>query len=110
MMADVGGIRMSAATGSPRHWRRPTRKHADEDAEHDAEDHHHDVERLQRYREAVKKIDEFFHPVDPAAASNFNLQIEPLFDRSLGKRDQKPALENGVTRDDGHAERDRQHG
>src|SRR6187551_3849618 len=35
------------------------------------------------------------------------LQTEPLFDRPLGKRDQKPALENEIG-DDGHTERHRQ--
>ena len=39
-----------------------SRQHADDDAEHDADHHQHDVERLQRDRKAVKQIDEFFHP------------------------------------------------
>ena len=36
-------------------------QHADEDAEQDADDHHHDVERLEHDRKAVKQIGDFFH-------------------------------------------------
>ena len=66
MMADVGGI-AERQRQQDRHaiGAAQSRKHADDDAEHDAEDHHHDVERLQRDRKAVKQIDEFFHPDNP---------------------------------------------
>ena len=36
-------------------------QHADQDAEHDADDHHHEVERLDRDRKAVEEIGELFH-------------------------------------------------
>ena len=38
-------------------------QHADDDAEHDADDHHHQVERLEDDGEAVEQIDDLFHSV-----------------------------------------------
>ena len=81
MMADVGGI-----AECQRQKDRNTvcaaqsRKNADDDAEDDANDHHHDVEGLQRHREAPKKIGDFFHLVSPETVAD---ECDDATDRAI---------------------------
>ena len=62
MIAEVGDMRERQrqqdrdAVGSSE-----ARQHADDHPEQDADEHHHDVERLQDDRKAVKQIGELFH-------------------------------------------------
>ena len=57
MIADVGDmLKVSGKQDRDAVGAAQARQHADDDAEHDADHHHHDVERLQRHREAVKQI------------------------------------------------------
>ena len=62
MIADVGDMRKRQrqqdrnAVGAAQ-----TRQHADDHAEHDADDHQHQIERLHDDREAVKEITNVFH-------------------------------------------------
>jgi hypothetical protein len=61
MMAEVGGMLKVSGSRINAVGAAETRKHADDDAEHDAQDHHHDVEGLQGYGKTLKKIGDFFH-------------------------------------------------
>ena len=86
-------------------------QHADDDAEHDADEHDQEVERLEDDAEAVKQIGDFFHLMNlvtptgrpsPRPAS----KSEQFLDQPLRQRHQEPFFED----DEGHhrhAHRDR---
>ena len=61
--------RLTLSSLAPAPGSTQSRKHANDDAEHDANKHHHDVEGLQSDREALKKIGDFFHLASPATVS-----------------------------------------
>jgi hypothetical protein len=46
MVAEVGGMLNVSAAGSRRRWHRRSRKHADDDAEHNPDQHQQHVERV----------------------------------------------------------------
>ena len=61
MIAEVGDIEKVSGSKIATPLAPPkTRQHADDDAEHDADHHQHQIVRLQDDRETVKKIADIF--------------------------------------------------
>ena len=79
-------------------------QHTDDDAEHDADEHDQEVERLENDAEAVKQIGNFFHLLNLVTPTRWPSQrlaskSEQFLDQPLRQRHQEPLFEDDESHD-----------